>query len=54
MFRFDRNSRNAAAEAATTHRTNLRRNLMRRMEAAREKGDLNLLQQLEQEAKYLG
>jgi hypothetical protein len=41
------------AQAAIAHRDNLRKNLERRIEAARTKGDTNLLKLLEAEANYL-
>lgn len=37
-----------------THRTNLQKNLQRRLEAARASGDENLIRQLEAEANYIG
>ncbi len=37
-----------------THRENLRRNLQRRLEAARARGDEQLVRQLEAEAHYIG
>ena len=40
-------------EVANIHRDNLQKNLQRRMEAARARGDENLLKMLEAEAKYL-
>lgn len=36
------------------HRSNLQKNLQRRLEAARAKGDENLVRQLEAEANYIG
>lgn len=41
------------SQAASNHRESLRRSLERRMEAARNRGDQNLLRQLEAEANYL-
>lgn len=42
-----------ATQVATTHRANLQKNLQRRIEAARAKGDETLLRMLEAEANYL-
>ncbi len=42
-----------STEVANIHRENLQKNLQRRMEAARARGDENLLKMLEAEAKYL-
>ncbi|BAY53797.1 MULTISPECIES: arginine synthesis PII-interacting regulator PirA [Leptolyngbya] len=42
-----------AAEVTRVHRENLQRNLQRRMEAARARGDQALLRMLEAEASYL-
>jgi len=41
-------------DAARTHRENLQKNLQRRLEAARQKGDEQLIRMLEAEASYLG
>jgi hypothetical protein len=46
-------NRPTAAELANLHRENLRSNLQRRIEAARARGDENLLRLLEAEAQYL-
>jgi hypothetical protein len=46
-------NRSRAAELATVHRSNLQKNLQRRMEAARARGDEALLKLLEAEANYL-
>ena len=40
--------------AAASHRQSLRQSLQRRLEAARARGDQNLISQLEAEAHYLG
>ncbi len=37
-----------------THRSNLQKNLQRRLDAARAKGDEALIRQLEAEANYIG
>ncbi len=42
------------ANVSETHRSNLQKNLQRRLEAARAKGDENLVRQLEAEANYIG
>lgn len=49
----NRNRHQPATQAAIAHRENLQRNLQRRMEAARDSGDENLLKMLEAEANYL-
>jgi hypothetical protein len=41
-------------QAAESHRDTLRKNLQRRLEAARASGDEALVRQLEAEANYLG
>jgi len=46
--------REARSEAARTHRENLQKNLQRRLESARQKGDERLIRLLEAEASYLG
>lgn len=46
--------RQNSSETAQTHHENLQKNLQRRLEAARAKGDETLVRQLEAEAKYLG
>jgi len=46
-------SRQSHTQTATTHRENLQKNLQRRMEAARDRGDENLLRMLEAEANYI-
>ncbi len=50
----NRNNRRSLAEATQTHRVNLRKNLERRLEAARAKGDEQLIRLLEAEAEYIG
>jgi hypothetical protein len=42
-----------SVEVSRVHRENLQRNLQRRMEAARVRGDQALLRMLEAEASYL-
>ncbi|WP_181314324.1 hypothetical protein [Phormidesmis priestleyi] len=49
----NRNRQQTFTQAATAHRENLQKNLQRRMEAARDRGDENLLKMLEAEANYL-
>lgn len=46
-------NRQAMAQVKAAHRENLRRNLQQRMEAARVRGDEQLLKLLEMEASYL-
>jgi hypothetical protein len=41
-------------QAAETHRDTLKKNLQRRLEAARANGNETLVHQLEAEASYLG
>lgn len=40
-------------QVKTTHRDNLRSNLLHRLEAARSQGNESLIKQLEAEARYL-
>jgi hypothetical protein len=54
MFAMDRNHRKNAAEIAQVHRLNLQKNLQRRLDAAKAKGDERLVRMLEAEASYLG
>lgn len=49
-----RNPKQSRQELARTHKENLRLNLERRIEAARQRGDETLLRQLEAEAQYIG
>lgn len=49
-----KNRREALAQAAQLHRMNLRKNLERRMESAKARGDEHLLRLLQAEADYLG
>lgn len=49
----NRNRHQPSTQVAIAHRENLQRNLQRRMEAARDRGDENLLKMLEAEANYL-
>ncbi|MBW4474158.1 MAG: hypothetical protein KME45_27845 [Stenomitos rutilans HA7619-LM2] len=42
------------AQASQTHRANMQKNLQRRLEAARAKGDETLIRLLEAEANYIG
>ncbi|HEY9659955.1 MAG TPA: hypothetical protein V6C65_15980 [Allocoleopsis sp.] len=50
----NKNRQQAMTEAVQVHHDNLRKNLQRRLEIARAKGDENLVRQLEAEASYLG
>lgn len=52
LFR-NQDRRAAMQQAAQMHRDNLRKNLERRLEAARSRGDEALVRQLEAEANYL-
>jgi len=47
-------SQRTLIEIAQTHRVNLHKNLQRRLDAARARGDESLLRMLEAEASYLG
>ena len=49
----NKNRHQSSTQTATTHRENLQKNLQRRMEAARDRGDENLLRMLEAEANYI-
>ncbi len=42
------------AQAAQQHRANLRKNVERRLEAAKEKGDESLVRVLQAELNYIG
>ncbi|NJO41472.1 MAG: hypothetical protein HC769_24770 [Cyanobacteria bacterium CRU_2_1] len=50
----NRNRQQSLMQAVYTHRENLRQNVQRRLEAARAKGDENLVRVLEAEADYIG
>ncbi|HEY9696958.1 MAG TPA: hypothetical protein V6D10_06830 [Trichocoleus sp.] len=50
----NKNRQQVITQAAQAHRESLRRNLERRLEAARAKGDETLVRMLEAEASYLG
>ncbi|HEY9639142.1 MAG TPA: hypothetical protein V6C57_01585 [Coleofasciculaceae cyanobacterium] len=50
----DKNRQQVMTQAAQAHRETLRKNLQRRLEAARAKGDEALIRQLEAEAQYIG
>jgi hypothetical protein len=50
----NKNRQETVKKAAQTHHVNMQRNLQRRLEAARAKGDEALIRQLEAEAKYIG
>ncbi len=47
------NRQESRTQTSETHRANLQKNLQRRLEAAREKGDAELIRQLEAEANYI-
>ncbi|MBD2577384.1 hypothetical protein [Oscillatoria sp. FACHB-1406] len=49
----NRNRQEAVKTAAVNHRESLRKNLEHRLEAARARGDEQLVRQLEAEASYL-
>lgn len=50
----NRNRQQNITQTAQLHRENLRRNLEKRLEAARASGDQNLIKLLEAEANYIG
>lgn len=50
----NKNRHQLLAQAAQLHRANLRKNLERRLEAAKARGDENLVRMLEAEANYIG
>lgn len=50
----NKNRQEKLTNVSETHRMNLRKNLQRRLEAARANGDENLVRQLEAEASYIG
>ncbi|NJR65443.1 MAG: hypothetical protein HC772_09210 [Leptolyngbyaceae cyanobacterium CRU_2_3] len=50
----NKNRQQILTQAAQAHRETLRKNLQRRLEAARAKGDEALIRQLEAEAQYIG
>lgn len=50
----NKNRHQLLAQTAQLHQMNLRRNLERRLEAARARGDENLVRMLEAEANYIG
>jgi hypothetical protein len=54
MFTMNKNRQEAVKKAAQAHQANMQKNLQRRLEAARAKGDEALVRQLEAEAKYIG
>jgi hypothetical protein len=49
----NKNHREALIQVAAMHRTNLQRNLQRRLDAARAEGNETLIRLLEAEASYL-
>ncbi|QZZ19758.1 hypothetical protein J5X98_20935 [Leptothermofonsia sichuanensis E412] len=49
----NKNRQETRAKVSETHRANLQKNLQRRLEAARAKGDEQLIRLLEAEANYL-
>jgi hypothetical protein len=48
------NRRESLTKASETHRDTLRKNVQRRLEAARAKDDQSLVRLLEAEANYIG
>ena len=53
LFIMNKNLRQKAQEAASTHRDSLIKSLQHRLEVARTNGDEALIRQLEAEASYL-
>lgn len=54
MFNANKNRHQILTQAVQIHRENLRKNIQRRLEIARSKGDEALIRQLEAEAEYIG
>ena len=54
MSTMNRNRQESMTQASQMHRANMQKNLQRRLEAARAKGDETLIRQLEAEANYIG
>jgi hypothetical protein len=50
----NRNRQKTLTEVSQVHRDNMQKNLQRRLEAARAKGDEQLIRLLEAEAEYIG
>ena len=50
----NRNRRETMTQVSIAHRETLRKNLQRRLESARSRGDEQLVRQLEAEATYIG
>lgn len=50
----NKNRQQVLMQTAQTHRETLRKNVERRLDAARAKGDEALIRQLEAEAQYIG
>ncbi|GAB4379317.1 MAG: hypothetical protein Kow00121_33230 [Elainellaceae cyanobacterium] len=48
------NRQQAIKQTVQMHQDNLRKNVQRRLEAARSRGDEDLIRQLEAEARYIG
>jgi hypothetical protein len=54
MFVMNKNRQQIVTQAAQAHRDTLRKNIQRRLDVARAKGDEMLVRQLEAEAQYIG
>lgn len=50
----NKNRQQGMSQAVQMHRENLRKNVQRRLEVARSRGDEALIRQLEVEASYIG
>jgi hypothetical protein len=50
----NRNRQKTLTEVSQVHRVNMQKNLQRRLQAARAKGDEQLVRLLEAEAEYIG
>ncbi len=50
----NRNRRETMTQISAAHRETLRKNVQRRIESARARGDDQLVRQLEAEANYIG
>jgi hypothetical protein len=54
MSKMNKNRQEIRTKISETHRVNLQRNVQRRLEAARARGDEQLVRLLEAEASYIG
>lgn len=54
MSAMNKNRQGNLTQVSQTHRANMQKNLQRRLEAARARGDEALIRLLEAEANYIG